>query len=245
MEKKEKKVNGIFSLLKMTNAKLLNRNGTMELKETRERSGSKVDDIYRLHETLKATLGTGDLRSAVKKPDDEVLEEWLSLNVLNFFNQINLLYGSISEYCTPQSCPTMNAGPKYEYLWADGTTIKKPIKCNAQDYVNYLMGWVQALLEDEKVFPVEDSADFPKDFVSVVETIMKKLFRVYAHIYHCHINEIIELGVEAHLNTNFKHFYLFTKQFNLVGEKELAPMKVRIGVIEEQLLQHDQENKNE
>jgi len=133
----------------------------------------------------------------------------------------------------------MNAGPKYEYLWADGKDIKKPLKCSAQKYVNYLMDWVQSLLEDEKVFPVDEKNEFPKDFISLVKTIMKKLLRVYAHIYYVHINEVIDLGVDAHLNTNFKHFYLFVKEFDLVQEKELLPMKGRIIVIEEQFKEQD------
>jgi MOB kinase activator 1 len=51
--------------------------------------------------------------------------------VIDFFTSINLLYGTISEYCTSETCPSMNAGPKYEYLWADGKVIKKPIKVSA------------------------------------------------------------------------------------------------------------------
>ena len=36
----------------------------------------------------------------------------------------------------------MCAGPKYEYMWADGQTIKKPISCSAPRYVDYLLTWV-------------------------------------------------------------------------------------------------------
>lgn len=32
---------------------------------------------------------------------------------MDFFNQINMLYGTITEFCTPQACPVMSAGPKY------------------------------------------------------------------------------------------------------------------------------------
>jgi hypothetical protein len=32
---------------------------------------------------------------------------------VDFFNQINMLYGTITEFCTPQECPVMSAGPKY------------------------------------------------------------------------------------------------------------------------------------
>ena len=44
-------------------------------------------------------------------------------------------------------------GPKYEYHWADGQTVKKPIKCSAPKYIDYLMTWVQDQLDDEALFP--------------------------------------------------------------------------------------------
>ena len=72
---------------------------------------------------------------------------------VDFFNQINMLYGTITEFCTEESCPVMSAGPKYEYHWADGQTVKKPIKCSAPKYIDYLMSWVQDQLDDENLFP--------------------------------------------------------------------------------------------
>ncbi len=53
-----------------------------------------------------------------------------------------LPHKAISELCTNSTCPMMSAGPKYTYLWADGVTIKTPIKLPACDYINYLMEWV-------------------------------------------------------------------------------------------------------
>lgn len=75
------------------------------------------------------------------------------LTAVDFFNQINMLYGTITEFCTEESCPLMSAGPKYEYHWADGQTVKKPIKCSAPKYIDYLMTWVQDQLDDETLFP--------------------------------------------------------------------------------------------
>lgn len=74
-------------------------------------------------------------------------------SAVDFFNQINMLYGTITEFCTEESCPIMSAGPKYEYHWADGHTVKKPIKCSAPKYIDYLMTWVQDQLDDETLFP--------------------------------------------------------------------------------------------
>jgi hypothetical protein len=44
----------------------------------------------------------------------------------------------------------------------------------------------------------------------VTKTIYKRLFRVYAHIYHSHFKHVCALDEEAHLNTCFKHFIFFT-----------------------------------
>mgnify|MGYP002009469389 FL=1 len=48
----------------------------------------------------------------------------------------------------------MTAGSKFEYKWADGQRIKKPIRCSAPKYVDYMFTWVQTTLDDESVFPV-------------------------------------------------------------------------------------------
>lgn len=59
-------------------------------------------------------------------------------------------------------------------------------------------------------------APFPMNFRDVVKTIFKRLFRVYAHIYHSHFQKIVSLKEEAHLNTCFKHFILFTHVLHLL-----------------------------
>lgn len=66
---------------------------------------------------------------------------------------------------------------------------------------------------------------FPKNFNSIAKTILKRLFRVYAHIYHQHFSEVVQLGEEAHLNTSFKHFIFFVQEFNLIDKRELAPLQ--------------------
>ncbi|XP_021794240.1 MOB kinase activator 1B isoform X1 [Papio anubis] len=166
---------------------------------------------YELLKHAEATLGSGNLRMAVMLPEGEDLNEWVAVNTVDFFNQINMLYGTITDFCTEESCPVMSAGPKYEYHWADGTNIKKPIKCSAPKYIDYLMTWVQDQLDDETLFPSKIGVPFPKNFMSVAKTILKRLFRVYAHIYHQHFDPVIQLQEEAHLNTSFKHFIFFVQ----------------------------------
>ena len=91
------------------------------------------------HDMMKhaaATLGSGNLKLAVQLPEGEDLNEWIAVNsehllilpsltplflpplslysvtAVDFFNQINMLYGTITEHCTTESCPVMSAGPK-------------------------------------------------------------------------------------------------------------------------------------
>jgi MOB kinase activator 1 len=72
--------------------------------------------------------------------------------------------------------------------------------------------------------------------MTTAKTILRRLFRVYAHIYHSHFDQICALGIEgqsaflqstkqpvfrhllrgltgiAHLNTNYRHFLLFVDE---------------------------------
>jgi hypothetical protein len=75
-----------------------------------------------------------------------------------------------------------------------------------------------------QIFPQRPEQPFPRTFVETVRTIFKRLFRVYAHIYHSHWDVMVTLGAEAHLNTCFKHFMYFTHAFALIDKKELAPL---------------------
>lgn len=181
---------------------------------------------------IAATLGRGDLRDAVRLPPGEDLNEWLAVNTVDFYNAINMIYGVLSEWCTSETCPVMSAGEKYEYHWADGVKIKRPVQCSAPEYVDYLMDWIETLLEDERVFPQRVGDSFPSDFRSTIVTIFRRLFRVYAHIYHSHFQQMVSVKMDAHLNTNFKHFIFFVKHFQLVGSEDLVPLQELIDTFE-------------
>ncbi|KAH3758459.1 mob1/phocein family protein [Pelomyxa schiedti] len=168
-----------------------------------------------------------DLRVAVKLPEREDLNEWIAVNTVDFFNQINLIYGSIADFCTKANCPIMSAGPNYEYLWAD-EQLRKPIQVSAPDYVDNLMAWVQHFLNDENVFPSSSETPFPKNFMTIIKQIFKRLFRVYAHMYYNHYRQIQVMGDEPHLNTCFQHFYYFVHEFSLVEPSDMAPLAIVI-----------------
>lgn len=75
------------------------------------------------------------------------------------------------------------------------------------------------------MLPCCSGVSFPRNFITIAKTILKRLFRVYAHVYHAHFPHVIELQEEAHLNTSFKHFVYFVHEFNLIEKRELSPMQ--------------------
>jgi MOB kinase activator 1 len=237
----------------------------------RPRNATKGTTSYQLRQYAEATLGGGSLRKIVKLPEGEDENEWLAVNseclwqhscrigliqplVVDFYNHINLLYGSITEFCSPQSCPEMKATDEYvhvivsslggtnkyrfEYLWQDSDNFKRPTKMPAPTYIEHLMGWVQSNIDNEAMFPsrigtfnhfiaaetlrllMQPGVPFPKSFPSMIRQVFKRMYRVYAHIYCHHYPVVRELGLEAHLNTSFKHYVLFIDEHNLASGKD-------------------------
>ncbi|XBQ84833.1 Mitotic exit network component [Aspergillus fumigatus] len=184
------------------------------------RSAAKGTSSYQLRQFAEATLGSGSLRKAVKLPEGEDLNEWLAVNVVDFYNQINLLYGAITEFCSPQSCPEMKATDEFEYLWQDSENFKRPTKMSAPEYIEHLMSWVQSNIDNEQMFPSRLGVPFPKAFSSLIRQIFKRLYRVYAHIYCHHYPVVVHLGLEPHLNTSFKHYLLFVDEHRLATGKD-------------------------
>ncbi|KAF8420103.1 maintenance of ploidy protein mob1 [Tirmania nivea] len=200
------------------------------------KSSSRGTSSYQLRQYAEATLGAGSLRQAVKLPEGEDLCEWIAVNVVDFYNQINLLYGSITEFCSPVTCPEMKATDEFEYLWQDSDKYKRPTKMTAPDYIEHLMSWVQSNIDNEQVFPSRIGVPFPKTFMPLIKQVFKRLYRVYAHIYCHHYPVIGALGLEPHLNTSFKHYVLFVKEFDLCQGKDFwGPL----GDLVEQMLKVD------
>lgn len=107
----------------------------------------------------------------------------------------------------------------------------------APEYIEHLMAWVQGNIDNESMFPsrigkisdesLVNTADFyisgvafPKTFPVLVRQIFKRLYRVYAHIYCHHYPVIVQLGLEPHLNTSFKHYVLFIDEHSLASGKD-------------------------
>jgi len=158
--------------------------------------------------------------------------EWVAVNIFDFYTSLNEFYGVITECCTQQSCTTMSAGPSLNYTWINSD--RKSVNLPAPTYIDYVMTWVQNLLDDDNVFPTKSGRDFPPSFPSTVKHVYRQLLRVFAHIYHAHYPQILHLRSEPHFNSLFAHFLAFGREYELLDIKDVkgsANSPVGIGAL--------------
>eukprot|EP00941_MAST-03F_sp_MAST-3F-sp1_P006540 g6540.t1 len=188
---------------------------------------------WKIHNQLRRDLIVAevDLRSIVKLPPLESLNEWIAVHVIDFYNEISLLYGCVEEFCTPENCPIMNAGNRYTFLWQDSDSkeFKRPVRVSAPRYVSLLLDWVEKKIME---FDGNPGSDFPDDFEKKTKQIFKRLFRVYGHLYHSHFRSFVKLEIDSHINRSFTRFTLFVLEFNLIKDRELQPLRKLLAFIQ-------------
>lgn len=73
--------------------------------------------LYLEEAALERQLPELDLKVLVDLPQGLDYNEWLASHTLSLFDHINLVYGSISEFCTPTGCSDMTGpGLRFVYL---------------------------------------------------------------------------------------------------------------------------------
>jgi len=182
-------------------------------------SPSPNKPLYLCSPFVEAALVKGNFKTIVVLPKYVDIMEWVAVNVYDFYTNLNEFYGVITEHCTTQSCPTMAAGPQLNYTWINQD--RKNVHLPAPTYIDYVMTWVQNLLDDEAVFPTKAGHDFPQSFPATVKHVYRQLLRVFAHIYHAHYNQILHLRSEPHFNSLFAHFLAFGREYELLDIKEV------------------------
>lgn len=125
------------------------------MKPSKNIKPDKTSKYIHLKQIAQMTLGSGNMNLAVELPQGEDLNEWLAVNAIEFYNEISIMYGTLTEYCTKETCPIMSAGQKFEYLWADGQNVKTPLKVPAPEYIELLMNWVESQFNNEALFPCQ------------------------------------------------------------------------------------------
>lgn len=168
---------------------------------------------------VEAALVKGNFKPIVMLPKYVEVNEWVASNIFDFYQNINMFYGVIAEFCTPELCPTMSAGPNLNYTWINQD--RKSVNLPAPTYIDFVMTWIQNLLDDETVFPTKAGRDFPQSFPATIKHVYRQLLRVFAHIYHAHYHQILHLRSEPHFNSLFAHFLAFGREYELLDVKDV------------------------
>ncbi|KAF8627484.1 hypothetical protein AX17_006296 [Amanita inopinata Kibby_2008] len=175
--------------------------------------------LYLCSPFADTALVKGNFKTIVMLPKYVDVMEWVAVNIYDFYTNLNEFYGIITECCTQQTCPTMSGGPSLNYTWVSQNG--KPMSLSAPTYIDSVMSSVQKLVEDENVFPAKTNQTFHPSFPATVRNIYRQLLRVFAHIYHAHFPQVLNLRAEPHFNSLFAHFLAFGREYELLDVKDI------------------------
>ena len=107
---------------------LLGFNNVLKINKTLKQNKNANTDqaLLNLKSLAKTKLSSNNLREIIKLPEGEEENEWIALHLLDFYNQISMLFGTTTEFCTKDTCSIMSAGHRWEFYWSDGIFFKKP-----------------------------------------------------------------------------------------------------------------------
>ncbi|KYB27742.1 MOB kinase activator-like 2 [Tribolium castaneum] len=211
-------------------------------KEGNESASSSDSKLYLEATVLERKLPDMDMRLLVDLPAGLDYNEWLASHTMALFDHVNLVYGTISEFCTQSGCPDMTGPGQRTYLWFDEKGKKTRVA--APQYIDYVMTFIQKTITDENIFPTKYANEFPSSFESIVRKIVRLLFHVVAHLYSAHFKEVVMLGLHAHLNLTFAHMTALQHRFSLIESKEtevLKDLEIALRLTED----HESANNNE
>lgn len=175
--------------------------------------------LYLCSPFVEAALVKGNFKTIAMLPKYVEVTEWVAVNMYDFYQNLNLFYGIVAECCTSQNCPTMSAGPNLDYTWLDHN--RRQVKLPAPTYIDYVMTWLQNVLDDEAVFPTKAGQEFPSTFPATTKHMYRQMLRVFAHIYQAHYRDILHLRSEPHFNSLFAHFLAFGREYELLDIKDI------------------------
>lgn len=164
-----------------------------------------------------------NIEEAIKCPADSDVNDFIGYNLCQFLEDIEAFVNFIKPECEhKESCKSMNAGENFHYQWQDGK--QKPYTVSAVEYCQKLLEWSMQQLADPSIFPEEEGGQYPKDFIKMVKPIFRRLFRVYMHIAHNHMDLIKKNGIEEKYFHCVKLYVEFTKKYKLCDDDDFAPI---------------------
>jgi hypothetical protein len=137
----------------------------------------------------------------------------------------------------------------HSFTWLNSRL--EPVEIPAYEYLSLVQRYVGSKIDDARIFPTDaagvsfaDSpfststdptangddwtgkrSGFPPNFVEICQKIFRQMFRVYAHLYWSHFEDLYNLNLEKSMNSCFSHFVLTATTLELLEAKDLEPMQ--------------------
>ena len=169
------------------------------------------DDM--LQECIEAEMDRSGASKAEaeKQGRKEALNEWVAMNTVDFYNEVQLLY-SLAATFHEDNFKGANQGfpPGYNYRFPGKEVL------NGSEYVRSVMSWISDQLESNDVFPESDEDPFPANFLDVhMRKIYTRMCRIFAIMFTKCLKSYTDIKAVKALNFCWKHFYYFVSRYVL------------------------------
>ena len=104
-------------------------------------------------------------------------------------------------HCTSKSCPKMTANETWLYMCAAHNTTRE---CCAIDYMIHSIDHSTAILQNQNTF--NSRVTIPQSSIKQLFSIVRRLYRLFAHTYYHHKEIFMEFEKEMHLCARYTHF---------------------------------------
>ncbi|KAK4218201.1 Mob1/phocein [Rhypophila decipiens] len=178
----------------------------------------------------------------------QVVDHWRML--ITFIRLVHDKEDDGSSICNPRKCPKMSAGANHSFTWLNSRL--QPVEIPAYEYFSLVQRYISGKIDDGAIFPTDPSgvsyadnpafctpvpdqpgqqdwvgkrSGFPPNFFETCQTIFRQMFRVYAHLYWSHFEDLFSLDLEKSANSCFSHFILTATTLNLLKKSDLEPMQ--------------------
>lgn len=83
-----------------------------------------------------------------------------------------------------------------------------------------------------KISHIFSAQTFGESFYADISKVLRFLFHVLSHMYSSHFTHLHKLSMHGHLNIIFMHFVLLVREFELLDNKDLEPLKDLIDLMQ-------------
>eukprot|EP00094_Tigriopus_californicus_P002307 TCALIF_02227-PA protein Name:"Similar to Mob1 MOB kinase activator-like 2 (Drosophila pseudoobscura pseudoobscura)" AED:0.10 eAED:0.10 QI:205/0.8/0.83/1/0.6/0.66/6/603/240 len=128
-----------------------------------DRSDGTEQKLYLQLPLLEMRVPEPDLIFLTDLPGGLDSKEWIASHTIGFFEHINLMYGTVSEFCTPSTCPDMTGPGNRQYHWIDDKG--KKARLSAPQYIDYIMTYAQKSINDDTIFPTKHELEVLDDLM--------------------------------------------------------------------------------